>query len=132
MLSLLGILHNACQVVKPGMSFLRRMTELSKVAKRLHHHIQLNTHFWLDLEWWVSLHPQWNGVGLLSNLGQQLHNRAITMDASGLWGCEVYSSEEWWFQIPGGPNGSWSTLPSKNCCQLWWHVQFEETSGLER
>ena len=63
LLSLLGILHHACQVVCPGCTFLRQMIELSKVIKHPHHHIRLNTEFRTDLEWWILFLPSWNGVG---------------------------------------------------------------------
>ena len=39
LLSLIGQLHHACKVVRPGRRFLRRMISLSTVAKELHHHI---------------------------------------------------------------------------------------------
>ena len=40
LLSLIGQFQHACKVVCPGRSFLRRMIELSSVAKQLHHHIR--------------------------------------------------------------------------------------------
>ena len=41
LLSLIGYFQHACKVVCPGRSFLRRMIELSMVAKEVHHHIGL-------------------------------------------------------------------------------------------
>jgi hypothetical protein len=40
--SIIGSLSHACKVIKPGRSFLRRLIDLSKVAKRPNHHIRLN------------------------------------------------------------------------------------------
>ena len=41
LLSLIGKLSFAAKVVWPGSIFLRRLTDLSKTAKKLHHHITL-------------------------------------------------------------------------------------------
>ena len=40
--SLIGTLHHACTVVRPGRSFLRRAISLLSLAERPHHHIRLN------------------------------------------------------------------------------------------
>ena len=40
--SLLGLLNFTCLVVVPGRAFLRRMIDLTKEARRLHHHIRLS------------------------------------------------------------------------------------------
>ena len=52
--TLIGSLHHACKVVKPGLSFLRRMLALlhrsgAGIATRPHHHIRLNREFHPDL-----------------------------------------------------------------------------------
>ena len=39
--SLLGLLNFTCSVVVPGRAFLRRMIDLTKGARRRHHHIRL-------------------------------------------------------------------------------------------
>lgn len=128
LLSLLGVLHHACQVVRPGRSFLRRMIELSKVAKKLHHHIRLNAEFHSDLEWWALFLPGWNGVGMLSSLCQHPHTVTVTSDASGSWGCGAFTSNGQWFQYPWPE--SWSAvhitvkelLPIIMSCALWGHT----------
>ncbi len=50
---LIGHLQHACRVVKPGRTFLRRMINLSTVARELYHHIRLNRGFRSDLAWWA-------------------------------------------------------------------------------
>ena len=42
LLSLISKLSFAAKVVQPGCTFLRCLIDLSKTAKRLHHHITLN------------------------------------------------------------------------------------------
>ena len=54
LLSLIGQLQHACKVVHPGRTFLRRMIDLSTVAKQLHHHIRLAAAFRSDLQWWLT------------------------------------------------------------------------------
>lgn len=98
LLSLLGHLHHACQVVRPGRSFLRRMITLSKVAKKLHHYIRLNAGFRSDLEWWALFLSDWNGVGMMKDGTFTTPDVVVTSDASGSWGCGAFSSLGWWFQ----------------------------------
>ena len=50
-LSLIGHLSHACKVIKPGRPFLRRLIELSIIAKELHHHLRLNVATRSDLHW---------------------------------------------------------------------------------
>lgn len=127
LLSLLGVLHHACQVVPSGRSFLRRMIELAKVAKQLHHHIRLNADFRSDLEWWILFLPRWNGVGMLTTLCDCPHSVEITSDASGSWGCGAFSSTCQWFQFPWP--SEWAEVhitikelvPIVFSCALWGH-----------
>ena len=49
LLSFIGQLQHTCKVVRPGRSFLRRMIDLSTVAKKLHHQIRLSRGFQSDL-----------------------------------------------------------------------------------
>ena len=62
LLSLIGQLQHACCVVKPGRSFLRRMIELARITKELHHRVRLNRGFRSDLCWWACFLPAWNGT----------------------------------------------------------------------
>lgn len=45
---LIGTLQHACQVVRPGRSFLHWMIEMERVPKRPHHLVWLNTSFRAD------------------------------------------------------------------------------------
>ena len=127
LLSLIGTLQHACRVVPPGRSFLRRMIDLSKVAKQLYHHVRLNAEFRSDLEWWVTFLPGWNGVGMLSSLCKRPHSQIITSDASGLWGCGAFTASGKWFQFEWPDQ--WASihitvkelLPVVMSCALWGH-----------
>ena len=96
--SLVGLLHHACKVVKPGRSFLRRMINLlsGPFASRGHHLVRLNRDFRADLAWWVAFISEWNGVALmLRPTDEHLH---FSSDAAGSWGCGA-SWNLHWFQV---------------------------------
>ena len=95
LLSLIGSLHHAATVVKPGRIFLRRLIDLSKVPKALHHFVRLNSEARSDIQWWQAFACRWNGVGLLSALGQSTPSVWIRSDASGGWGCGAFCGDAW-------------------------------------
>ena len=86
LLSIIGQLQHACKVVRPGRSFLRRMTNLSMQAKEMHHHLQLNAAF-RYLQWCATFLVEWNGVNMMSHDPRVSQGAVITSDASGSWGC---------------------------------------------
>ena len=83
LLSLIGQLQHACKVVRPGRTFLRRMIELSMVAKQLHHHICLNKGFQSDLEWWALFLPTWNGIAMMSSVALNQQPQLLQMPLVG-------------------------------------------------
>ena len=91
--SLIGQLQHTCKVVRPCRTFLRRMIELSTVAKKLHYHIHLNKGFQSDLEWWALFLPTWNGIAVMSSVCHTQPTATVTSDASGRWGCGAFSSD---------------------------------------
>ena len=60
--SLVGKLENACKVVRPGRSFLRRMIDLLRGVKSNRRLVRLNSSFRSDLAWWHHFLSGWNGV----------------------------------------------------------------------
>lgn len=99
LLSIIGQLQHACCVIRQGRSFLRRMVELSKGVRELHHNVRLNLGFRSDLRWWACFLPIWNGVCRLSSVVPSAPEAQMTSDASGSWGCGAYTSEGYWFQL---------------------------------
>ena len=61
--SLVGLLHHAFRVIRPGLSFLRRMIDLLRIPRHQHHRLPLNRQFRTDLRWWLTA-SRWNGVAL--------------------------------------------------------------------
>lgn len=104
--SLIGTLHHACKVIRPGRSFLRRAISLLSVAKQSHHHIRLNAEFRSDTMWWKMFATQWNGTAIIIPKGPP--DATITSDASGTWGCGAWYGHKW-FQLKWPDN-----MQSKN------------------
>ncbi len=127
LLSLIGHLQDACRVVRPGRSFLRRMITLSTVARKLHHRIRLNRGFRSDLEWWAMFLRDWNGVSMMTSVARTPPQRTLTSDASGNWGCGAFSCTGGWFQCqwPSSWAGIHITVkelvPIVLACALWAH-----------
>ena len=90
---------NTCCVVKPGRSFLRRMIDLSKGVRELHHRVRLNRGFRSDLRWWTCFLPAWNGKSMMAGVVKGRPQVVMTSDASGSWGCGAYLSSGEWFQL---------------------------------
>jgi hypothetical protein len=57
LLSLVGKLNFACNVIPTGRTFLRRLIDLSTQATRLHHFLSLNIEARRDIEWWLTFLP---------------------------------------------------------------------------
>lgn len=87
-----------CKVIKSGRSFLRCLIDLSKVAKRPNHHIQLNLEARSDIEWWYRFTSSWNGVSMFWELRRVHPGVQLTSDASGKWGCGAFYDTHW-FQL---------------------------------
>ena len=60
LLSLIGKLTFVSKVVRPGRIFTRRLIELSKKLKHLHHRIRVNKNALQDIQWWLDYLCQWN------------------------------------------------------------------------
>ena len=86
LLSLIGSLHNAATVVKPGHVFLRRLIDLSSSVKHLHYRVRLNKEAFADLHWWDTFMTDWNGSPMLQTLGRAVPSVIVRFDASGTWG----------------------------------------------
>lgn len=97
--SLIGQLQHLCKVVKFGRSFLRRMINLSTVAKKPHHHIRLSSSCRADLVWWSVLLEAWNGISVINSRSTATPSFMLTSDASGSWGCGAFSSMGEWFRF---------------------------------
>ena len=96
--SLIGNLQHVTAVVGPGCSFLWRMIQLAKRVVNPKEVLRLNVAFRNALAWWGLFIRRWNGISLMSALGQERPNWMVTSDASGNWGCGAFCGDDW-FQL---------------------------------
>ena len=96
--SLIGVLSHACKVVKPGRTFLRRLIDLSKIARKPSHFVRLNREARSDIEWWFRFADRWNGVSIMYLTNRKNCDIAVISDASGKWGCGAFHNDKW-FQL---------------------------------
>lgn len=96
--SIIGLLNFCCQVVVPGRSFLRRLTDLTKNVSKPHHRITLNKESRRDLHAWQIFADHFNGKQLL------LHKRWFSSDtlhlhtdASGAIGFGAILNSHWFY-----------------------------------
>ena len=90
--SLIGLLHHAARVVRPGRSFLRRLINLLQGTRHNNHFIRLNKEARADIHWWMVFVGTWNGISFYPGSAPSVY---VTSDASGSWGCGAFSGSEW-------------------------------------
>ena len=96
LLSLIGKLSFACKVIPAGRIFLRRLIDTSCSVSRLHHHIRLNEQARLDIEWWLTFLPTWNGTSyILETEWSTSTSMSLYTDASSSIGWGAYWSGRW-------------------------------------
>ena len=72
-LSLVGLLHHATKVVRPGRSFVSRMCVAAARVKELDYYTRLGREFKSDLAWWHTFLVGWNGLSLLRSVTHTTH-----------------------------------------------------------
>lgn len=93
--SLIGTLSFACNAVRPGRTFLRRMLDTLKAAKQQGAAwVNLGVEFKHDLEWWRSFAAHWNGRHCIVRTAPEeaLH---VSSDASDI-GAGAFHQNRWW------------------------------------
>ena len=101
--SLVGKLSHACAVVPLGRTFLWCLLDLVKGhLSKQSRSIRLNKECKLDIDWWRSFLPDWDGVYFFDLPDwAPVPNLFLSTDASGSSGYGVFYSGKWF-------NGSWS------------------------
>ena len=79
--SVVGKLENACKVVRPGRSFLRRMLDLLRGVHSNRRLIRLSEVFRSDLMWRHTFLEVWNGVSMIPFGDPQLADVVVHTDA---------------------------------------------------
>ena len=97
LLSLIGKLIFISKVVRSGRSFVRRLIEVSKRAKHLHHRIKLDRSAQEDITWWLLYLPSWNGISIFmdsywsTNVDVQLFTDASDIAVAGFFQGEWFT-----------------------------------------
>ena len=82
--SLVGHLHHAANVVRPGKAFLHQFIDLLCCFHNKDHPIWINQEFHLDLQWWQHFLPSWHGAGFWLYPGMSAAtDLEVTLDAAG-------------------------------------------------
>ena len=92
LLSLLGLLHHAATVVRPGRAFVHSLINTSTTVTHLDHWVCLNASARADISWWYTFSREWNGISLLP---PSMPTVVITSDASGSWGYGATHYNQW-------------------------------------
>lgn len=113
--SLVGHLHDASIVIKPGRTFTRRLIDLLKSAHRRSASslLRLNAEARSDIAWWYYFTEKWNGLSMMRNARMSKPDIILTSDASGSWGCGAFWGDQW-FQL------QWPTAVSE------YHITYKE------
>lgn len=88
--SLAGSLNWACQVVRGGRFFLRRILDCISKLKQMWHKCILSAEFRKDLEWWIQFSRNFNGTIYYA----QAEKVFISTDSCNE-GCGVFSRGDW-------------------------------------
>lgn len=92
---MIGTLHHAASVMKPGRIFVRRLINLSTSVQHLHYFVRLEKEAQADLHSWDTFMADWNGTSLLQAVGLLTPSISLRPDASGNWGCGAVWKDEW-------------------------------------
>ena len=129
-LSLIGKLSFVSSVVKSGRTFTRRLIDLSKAAKYLHHKLKLNLESRMDIQWWIDYLPNWNGISFFHD-SEWITNEALDLftDASD-HGIGCYFMGSWIYQkFPEGVKEkvsiTWRELYAIVVAVLTWSGHFQ-------
>ena len=103
--SVVGHLHHACKVVRPGRRFLRGLLALLSRTHGGHHYAWLNESSRADIEWWHTFLAKWNGISVLRKPSLTSPEVQLHSDALGSWGCgavwgAVWFQVSWHQQVP--------------------------------
>jgi len=87
---------HAATVVRPGRTFLKALFMLLHHVKQPHHYVWLTASAQADIMWWKCFLGRWSGCSFFisSPIAQDIY-----ADASGSWGCGVFSDGLGWFHL---------------------------------
>jgi hypothetical protein len=96
--SLVGYLQFITRVIPWGRAFLGRCIRISCSVKRPKDHIRLNNEFRLDIKWWLSVLPAWNGISFFYDdewVEPPEFEVGASLKGHGCYNFPFYYSEPW-------------------------------------
>ena len=95
---LAGLLNWACQAVRGGKFFLRRILDSIKPLQQQHHKVKLSKEFKKDVQWWLTFLRTFNGVvyyesGNVHHVHVDSCNKASGVFWAGDWQYSVFSQD---------------------------------------
>ena len=93
--SLAGLLNWACQAVRGGKFFLRRILDIIAPLQQQRHKARLSIGFKQDLAWWLSFLRVFNGTVYFHELGNHVH---VHVDACNSASGAFYQGD-WWYSV---------------------------------
>jgi len=94
--SLAGKLNWACQVIKGGRIFLRRILDTLPQLRHVTHKVLLSADFMLDLRWWLDFLATFNGTMPIRNQKPIID---VQVDACNL-ASGIYFRGDWQYVCP--------------------------------
>jgi hypothetical protein len=102
---LAGRLNWACQVVKGGRTYLRRILDMTRPLQHAHHKVLLPSSFFEDLNWWLQFLHIFNGKCLALTCAPVQH---VYIDSSNTGSGFLFNSDwgyiGWQEDFPAGRN----------------------------
>ena len=118
LLSLIGVLHHASTVIRPGRSFVRRLIDLSTSVRLLDRPLRLNCSAREDMPWWLAMAADWNGVGWFDALGLRSPSVSCSPTRLALGGAACAGAIAG-FSGSGASGGSLVRLPPRKRFRFW-------------
>ena len=126
--SLTGKLMFAAQIIPAGRPFLRALINSHKHVREAHHWVHLNAACREDLEWWLELLVEWNGISMFRFRGwAEISDFQMASDAATSKGLGISFGKEWVAEAwPEGTPGSvkifvLELIPVVVAAHIWGH-----------
>lgn len=124
LLSFIGKLSFAAKVVPPGRTFVRRLLDCAKACTELDGTLPIDQNTHLDIEWWASFLPDWNGRSFFHEASwTKSPDMELYTDASGLGYGAIYNKSFLfgeWSQEQQNRSITWRELyPIILACEAW-------------
>lgn len=107
--SLAGSLNWACQCVRGGRHFLRRILNIMNCLKMPSHKCKLSKEFQKDVTWWLSALEKFNGVVYY----RSVKTLVVHTDACGD-GAGMFCGGDWWYVNWGVDNDDFKNMHINN------------------